>query len=177
MMGKLEGKKVLMFVEDYFEDLELFYPKIFLKGEGAEVIVAGKEKDQLYHGKNGLKIKPDKSLDEVDEKDFDGLVIPGGYCPDKLRRIDKVLQLTRDFDKAGKLIAHICHAGWVPVSAGIMKGRKSTSFFAIKDDLINAGADWVDEPIVIEKNLVSSRGPDDLPQFCNGIAEVLTNKN
>jgi protease I len=173
-MGKLDGKKVLIFVEDYFEDLELFYPKIFLKGEGAEVIVAGKEKGKSYKGKNGLTINPDSSLDEVNEKDYDGVVIPGGYCPDKLRRIDKVLQLTKSFDKAGKMVAHICHAGWVPISAGIMKGRKSTSFFAIKDDMINAGVEWEDKALVIDKNLVSSRSPDDLPQFCSGMVEVLT---
>lgn len=172
-MGKLEGKKILMFAEEYHEDLELWYPKIFLKGEGAEVVVAGKDKNKTYSGKNGLKIKPDAALEEVNEKDFDGLVIPGGYGPDKLRRIDKVLQLTRDFDKAGKMIAHICHAGWVPISAGIMKGRKSTSYFAIKDDMINAGVEWVDEPLVIDKNMVSSRSPDDLPQFCSGIVQVL----
>ncbi len=173
-MGKLDGKKILVFVEDYFEDLELFYPKIFLKGEGADIVVAGKDKDKSYHGKNGLTISPDKSLDEINVTDFDGVVIPGGYCPDKLRRIDKVLDLVKGFDDSGKMVAHICHAGWVPISAGIMNGRKSTSFFAIKDDMINAGVNWVDEALVIDKNLVSSRSPDDLPRFCNGMVEVLT---
>lgn len=173
-MAKLDGKKILIFVEDYFEDLELFYPMIFLKGEGAEVVVAGNEKGKSYHGKNGLKIKPDASLDEISEINFDGVVIPGGYCPDRLRRIDKVLQLVKAFDKSGKMVAHICHAGWVPISAGIMKGRKSTSYIAIKDDMINAGVNWVDEPLVIDNNLVSSRSPDDLPHFCRGIVEVIS---
>lgn len=173
-MAKLNGKKILMFVEDYFEDLELFYPKIFLKGEDAEVVVAGKDKSKSYKGKNGLQIKPDASLNEVKAENFSGLVIPGGYCPDRLRRIDSVLQLTKDFDKAGKMVAFICHAGWVPISAGIIRGRKATSYHAIKDDMINAGCEWVNKSLVIDNNFVSSRSPDDLPDFCRGIVEVLS---
>lgn len=175
-MSNLNGKKILMFVDDYYEDLELWYPKIFLNGEGAEVTVAASDKNSTYSGKHGLKIKPDTSFDEVSEKDFDGLIIPGGFAPDKLRRSEKVLQLTKDFFKSGKLVAHICHAGWVPISAGIMKGMKSTSTSAIKDDMINAGTDWVDEALVVDKNMVSSRNPGDLPQFCSGIVKVLAGR-
>ena len=103
-----------------------------------------------------------------------GLVLAGGFAPDKLRRDAKVLELTRQIHETGKLIAHICHAGWIPISAGIMKGYQCTSTPGIKDDLINAGAEWLDEPLVIDRNMVSSRRPDDLPQFCRGIMKVLT---
>lgn len=175
-MDKLKGKKILMFVDDVYEDLELWYPKLYLTGEGAKVVVAGPEAKKIYRGKNGYPCKSDIDLDSVEEKQFDGLVIPGGFAPDKLRRIPKVLKLTKSFHRAGKLIAHICHAGWIPISAGIVKGFKCTSTPGIKDDLINAGANWVDEPLVVDRNMVSSRKPDDLPLFCQGIVAVMTAK-
>ena len=171
---RLDGKRILMFVDGIYEDLELWYPKIFLAGEGADVVVAGMEKEKVYSGKHGYPCKSDAAIDEMNEKDFDGLVIPGGFAPDKLRRIPKVLELTKQFYKSNKLVAHICHAGWIPISAGIMKGFNCTSTPGIKDDLINAGAEWVDEPLVIDRNMVSSRRPDDLHLFCGGIVKVLT---
>lgn len=173
-MGKLDGKRILMFVDDIYEDLELWYPKLRLTEEGAEVVVAGPEAGKVYRGKNGYPCKSDAALADMDEKDFDGLVIPGGFAPDKLRRDPKVLKLTRQFHERGKLVAHICHAGWIPISAKIVKGFKCTSTPGIKDDLENAGAIWVDEPLVIDRNQVSSRRPDDLPEFCKGIIRVLT---
>lgn len=173
-MGKLTGKKILMFVDDTYEDLELWYPKLRLIEEGAQVIVAGPEGNKIYKGKNGYPCKSDVSYNDIEEKDFDGLVIPGGFAPDKLRRVAKVLDLTKQFNDNHKLVAHICHAGWIPISAKIMKGYKCTSTPGIKDDIENAGAIWVDEPIVIDRNMVSSRKPDDLPMFCKGIIEVMT---
>ena len=172
-MKDLRGKRILMFVEDIYEDLELWYPRLRLIEEGMEVVVAGPKAGQGYEGKNGYPCKADAAIAEMDEKKFDGLVIPGGFMPDKLRRDEKVKQLTRDFHKAGKLVAHVCHGGWIPISAGIIRGFRCTSTPGIKDDMINAGGLWVDEPLVIDRNQVSSRRPDDLPQFCKGILQVM----
>jgi protease I len=173
-MKKLEGKKILMFVDDVYEDLELWYPKLRLMEEGAVVVIAGPEANKVYAGKHGYPCKSDASYNDVEEKDFDGLVIPGGFAPDKLRRVLKVLQLTKQFKDSRKLVAHICHAGWITISAKIMNGYKCTSTPGIKDDIENAGATWIDKPVVIDRNMVSSRRPDDLPDFCIGIIEVLT---
>ena len=173
-MSRLQGKRILMFVDNNYEDLELWYPKLFLKGEGAQVVVAGPEADKVYQGKHSYPCKSDAAISDVQEKNFDGLVIPGGFAPDQLRRDLKVMELTRQFHQSKKLIAHICHAGWIPISAGIMKGFKCTSTPGIKDDLVNAGATWVDEALVIDRHMVSSRKPDDLPQFCDGIVQILT---
>jgi protease I len=176
-MNGLKGKRILMFVDDVYEDLELWYPKLRLIEEGAGVVVAGPEADKIYKGKNGYPCKSDVSYNEVEEKDFNGLVIPGGFAPDKLRRVKKVLELTKQFNDSGKLVAHICHAGWVTISAKIMKGYKCTSTPGIKDDIENAGAVWIDAPVVIDRNMVSSRKPDDLPEFCKGIIEVLMKRD
>ena len=173
-MNRLDGKKILMFVDDIYEDLELWYPKLRLIEEGASVTVAGPKANKVYQGKHGYPAKSDVSYNDVEEKEFDGLVIPGGFAPDKLRRVPKVLELTKQFNDAKKLVAHICHAGWIPISAKIVKGYKCTSTPGIKDDLINAGATWIDEPLVIDRNMVTSRRPDDLPMFCKGIIEVLS---
>ena len=166
--------KFLFFVDNIYEDLELWYPKIRLIEAGAEVIVAGPKAGTLYAGKHGYPCTSDAAIQEMQEKDFTGLIIPGGFSPDKLRRMDKVKELTREFMTSGKLVAHICHGGWIPASAGICKGFKMTASPGIKDDLINAGAIWVeDEPVVIDRNMVSSRSPDDLPWFMKGIFKFL----
>ena len=175
-MSELNGKRILMFVEDVYEDLELWYPKLRLIEAGAEVFVAGPEAGKIYTGKHGYPCKSDLAIEFLRADAFDGLVIPGGFAPDKLRRMPKILELTRQIHASGKLVAHICHAGWIPISAGIMKGYKCTSTPGIKDDLINAGAIWEDAPVVIDRNMVSSRRPDDLPDFCRGILEVLTRR-
>ena len=154
--------KILNLVHENFEDIELWYPTIRMKEEGAEVHLAGLQKDEVYKGKHGVPAKVDVSFDSVNIDDYGGLLIPGGWAPDKLRRIDKVLQIVKEFDDKKKPIGIICHAGWVPISAGIMKDRKATSVSAIKDDLINAGTEWVDEPVVVNDNLVSSRTPADI---------------
>ncbi|MEX0929158.1 MAG: type 1 glutamine amidotransferase domain-containing protein [Balneolales bacterium] len=173
-MNELKNKRILLFVADLFEDMELMYPKIRLKEAGAEVVVAGEEEGTSYKGKHGHPCTANASLVNIRSKDFDALVIPGGFAPDKLRRDKKVLDITRTFHETNKPIAYICHAGWVPVSAGIVKGFRVTSTRAIKDDLVNAGADWVDEPLVIDRNHITSRNPDDLPQFCQGIIQTMS---
>jgi protease I len=168
----LKGKTVLFFAGPLYEDLELWYPKIRLEEEGAGTLVAGTGK-KTYQGKRGYPITVDTSVDEITAAEFDGLVIPGGYAPDIMRRSQKLLQLTREIYQAGKPVAFICHAGWVPISAGIVKGKRGTSVGAIKDDLVNAGLLWEDSPVVVDGNLISSRTPADLPQFCKAIIAAL----
>jgi protease I len=167
------ARRVLILVEQAYEDLELWYPKIRLMEEGMRVVVAGPE-EVRYTGKHGYPCTPDRTLDQVRAEDFDALVIPGGWAPDKLRRLPAVLELVRAFDRAQKPIAMICHAGWVPVSAKILKGRKVTGVSAIRDDLENAGADFVDQSVVVDRNLISSRTPADLPDFCRALIAALT---
>jgi protease I len=169
----MEKHKILMFVGDLYEDLELQYPKYRLLEEGATVLIAGRERKEMYKGKHGYPCQSDISFDEVNVNDFHALIIPGGYAPDKLRRIPKVLEITRRFHEQEKLIAFICHAGWIPISAKIIKGIKCTSVDAIKDDMVNAGANWVDEPVVIDHHFISSRTPADLPRFCPAIIQHL----
>ncbi len=170
---KLKGKRILIFVEDLVEEVELLYPKYRLIEEGAEVKIAGPEV-KVFKGKNGYPIKSDLSFDEVNVENFDALVIPGGYAPDRIRRNKTALELTKKFYELGKVVAFICHAGWVPISAGILKGKKVTGFFSIKDDLVNAGAEFVDNEVVVDGNLISSRNPDDLPAFCKAIISALS---
>ena len=172
-MAIASGKRVLIFVDDVYEDLELWYPKLRLEEAGAEVVVAGPQADKTYAGKHSYPCVSDAAIADMNADAFDGLVIPGGFAPDKLRRDPKVLELTRQIHEAGKLMAHICHAGWIPISANIMRGYRCTSTPGIKDDLVNAGAEWVDEPLVIDRNQVSSRRPPDLPDFMRGVLQVL----
>lgn len=171
-MKNLEGKNVLFFVEDSYEDLELWYPKIRLEEEGVGTTIAGPEV-KMFKGKNGYPCKADVSIDSLAADRFDGLVIPGGFAPDKLRRYPKILELTRTMFQQGKPIAFICHAGWVPISAKILKGKNVTGVSAIKDDLENAGAIYHDQSVVVDGNLISSRTPKDLPDFVLAIIEAL----
>lgn len=166
-------RSILFFVHDIYEDLELWYPKIRLEEAGFKTIVAGPEKQATHLGKHGYPCKADISFDAADPQTFAGLVIPGGYAPDKMRRIPKALDIVKQMNEKKKLIAFICHAGWVPISAKILKGRHLTGFSAIKDDLENAGAIYADKPVVVDGNLVTSRTPADLPFFCKAILEVL----
>lgn len=169
----LSGKRILIFVGEVYEDLELWYPKLRLIEAGAEVVLAGPEAEQEYAGKNGYPCTSDVAIAQVDADNFDGLVIPGGFMPDKLRRDPNVLELVRQFDAAGKLVAAVCHGGWIPISAGVYRDVRVTGSPGIKDDLINAGAIWEDKPLVVDRHFVSSRKPDDLPEFCRGILSVL----
>lgn len=165
-------KKILSFVADLFDDKELFYPAIRMKEEGYTVEFAGPEAAE-YTGKAGLKQKADLSFKDIKVEEYDGLLIPGGYSPDKVRVHEAALQAVRQFNDAGKPIAMICHAGWVGASAGILRDRKMTSTRAIKDDLMNAGANWVDEAPVVDGNLVTGRNPDDLHVYMKAFIEVL----
>lgn len=166
-------KKVLAFVDDIYEDLELWYPKLRLEEEGIKVVVAGPQSSVVYKGKHGYPCKTDADLADVDASQFDGLLVPGGFAPDKLRRDKNVLGLTRDFHAANKPIAFICHAGWILISAGILNGRKATSTVGIKDDMANAGAEWIDQALVVDGNLISSRTPIDLPVFAKAFVDAV----
>ena len=170
----LSNRRILIFTAPVYEDLELWYPKIRLEEEGAEVIVAGLDRETV-HGKHGYPCTPDTTVEQVNANEFDGLVIPGGFAPDKLRRSPKVLALTKEIFDAGKPVAFICHAGWVPISARIVRGRRGTSVGAIRDDLENAGLLWEDSPVVVDGNLISSRTPADLPQFMRAMISALVN--
>ena len=165
-------KRVLQLVSNDFEDLELWCPVMRLREEGVQVDLVA-EKPGLYHGKYGVPCEVGMSFNDVNAKDYDGILVPGGWAPDKLRRFKKVLELVSEMDKAGKLIGQICHAGWVLASANVLKGRKVTSTPGIKDDMANAGATWLDEPCMVDKNIVSARRPPDIPQYMKALVEVL----
>ena len=176
MMGDstpLQGKHLLIFVGDLYEDLELWYPKLRMQEAGAQVTVAGLKAGETYKGKSGYPCVSDMAIVEMRATDFDGVIIPGGYMPDKLRRDPRVLQLVRDFAASGKLIAAICHGGWIPISAQVYRGVKVTGSMGIKDDLVHGGAVWQDAAVVVDRHFVSSRKPDDLPDFSRGILQVL----
>jgi protease I len=170
----LARHRLLMLVDDVYEDLELWYPRLRLREAGAHVVVAGPLADHVYHGKHSYPCRSDAAIAEMEAADFHGLVIPGGFMPDKLRRDAKVLRLVREFATAGKLVAAICHGGWIPISAGVYRGVRVTGSPGIKDDLTNSGALWEDAPVVVDRQFVSSRKPDDLPDFCRAMIEVLT---
>jgi protease I len=169
----LKGKKVIILIEEMFNVFEFWYPFYRLKEEGAEVTVIGSGSAEVYTGKPGTQAKADASADQVASENFDGIIIPGGYAPDMMRRYPSMVKLVKDFFNADKPVAAICHAGWMLASAGILSGRKVTSFFAIKDDLINAGAKWVDQEVVVDGNLITSRTPDDLPAFMKAVIQLL----
>lgn len=171
----VEGKKVALFVADEYEDLEAWYPYLRLKEAGVEVTIIGSDnvEGDVVESKHGYPIKIDKKAAEVDSKNFDGVIIPGGWAPDKLRRCNNTLDFVRDMYENGKLIASICHGGWVLASADVVEGKTLTSTTAIRDDLINAGAVWVDEEVVVDEKLVTSRSPKDLPAFLKEILQEL----
>jgi protease I len=164
-------------VDDVYEDLELWYPKLRLEEEGWRVVVAGPQAAKTCAGKHGYPCRADVAFADLRAADFDALLVPGGFAPDKIRRDERVLGLVRDMDAAGKLIGFICHAGWVLISAGILRGRRATSTVGIRDDMRNAGALWVDEPLVVDGNLVSARTPADLPVFARGMVDWLRARN
>lgn len=166
-------QKVVIFAANHYEDLELHYPRLRLIEAGKEAVVAADKKGESYKSKHGYECKATASFDEISVNDFSGVIIPGGYAPDILRTIPKAIDLVRQFHEQNKMIAFICHAGWVPISAKVLKGVKCTSYHAIKDDVINAGAQWVDEEVVVDRHFISSRRPDDLPKFCAAILKFL----
>ena len=169
----LSGKRVAILVEQDYQDLEVWYPLLRLREAGAEVITIGSGTSDIYKGKNGYPIKVDTSIANVKSGDFDAVVIPGGWAPDFLRRHSAIVSFVRDMNKEGKVVASICHGGWLLASADIIKGKTLTSFFAIKDDLVHAGAKFVDKEVVVDGNLITSRKPEDLPAFCREIIKLL----
>jgi protease I len=170
----LENKKIAIFIEDMFNVFEFWYPYYRLKEAGAEVVVVGSGRAEIFTGKPATECRADVSAADVSADDYDGLVIPGGYAPDLMRRHTSMVDLVKNMHQQNKLVAAICHAGWMLASADILQGKNVTSFFAIKDDLVHAGANWVDQEVVVDGNLVTSRTPDDLPAFMKAIIEILT---
>ena len=166
------GKKILAFVDENYEDLELLYPVLRLREAGYEVVVAGDEAGKLFHGKHGYPVKSDADFRKINPDDFDGVVVPGGGAPDRLRRHKEVSEILRNLDARGRTIATICHAGHVLVTADLLKGRKITSFYSIRPEMEFAGGIWSDESVVVDRNFVSSRTPADLPDF---MREVVRN--
>jgi protease I len=171
---ELRGKRIAIFVDQIYQDLEVWYPYLRLQEAGADVITVGAKGGETYHGKYGYPIVADRSYDQVRAADLDGVVVPGGYAPDHIRRHAAANKLVKDLDAQGKLVAAICHGAWVLCSAGMLKGRRATCFFAIKDDVVNAGARYEDAEVLVDGNLVTSRKPEDLPAFCREIVRVLT---
>lgn len=170
------GKRIIALISEAFEDLELWYPVHRLREEGCIVDVVGEEAGKTYHGKYGVPCVSDYSFEDIDPNDYDGILVPGGWAPDKLRRFPVVLNMVRAMNDAQKPIGQICHAGWVLISAGILEGKKVTSTPGIKDDMTNAGAQWLDEASVIDGNIISARRPPDLPAYMKDYIKVLFGK-
>ncbi len=168
------AKRIVILVENQYQDLEVWYPLLRLKEEGIEVIAAGTGSADSYKGKYGYPITVDCNIKDINPSDVDGVIVPGGWAPDFLRRYESVSKLVKGMDDAGKIIASICHGASVLVSAGILKGRTVTCFLAVKDDVVCAGAKYVDEEVVVDNNIITSRTPDDLPAFCRKIIELLS---
>jgi protease I len=171
---ELIGKRVAILVDNIYQEMELWYPLYRLREAGVAVTTVGATAGQTYTSKLGYPCVADKSYDQVSADDFDGVIVPGGYAPDHMRRHARCIQLVADANSQGKLVGAICHAAWVLCSArGLLQGRTATSFFAIKDDLVNAGTNWIDAEVVVDGNLVTSRKPDDLPAFMRACLDVL----
>ncbi len=165
--------KVAILVEEQYQVLEVWYPYFRLREAGIDTVLVGTGRKKEYPSKEGYPAPEEMSIKDAKIKDFEGVVIPGGFAPDFLRRHEDINKFVADMFNNGKLVASICHGGWVLVSAGILKGKKATSFSAIKDDMINAGAAFIDKEVVSDGKLVTSRNPYDLPAFCREILNKL----
>jgi protease I len=172
----LEGLNVAILAENQYEDHELWYPYYRLKEEGANVRIVGSGSSEVYKSKHGYEVKVDAKVDDVRGEQFDAVLVPGGWAPDYLRRYPKVIQFVREANREGKLIGAVCHGSSLLISAGILEGRTMTCFRSIKDDVINAGANYVDREVVIDGNLITSREPIDLPAFCRALIGLLSSR-
>ena len=172
-MGRLSGRRVAILVEEMYQDLEVWYPYYRLKEEGAEVRLVGTGSAAEYRGKYGYPAKVDAVAGAVSGRDFDCVVIPGGFAPDFLRRCPAAMEFIRQAWEAGRVVAPICHGAWAAISAGVVRGKRMTCFSAIKDDVVNAGAIYSDAEVVVDGRLISSRKPDDLPAFTLAIIEAV----
>lgn len=164
--------KILTLIEDHFNELEFFYPYYRVQEDGHEIIVAGSNKDN-FKGKDGMNFKKDLSFEEVNVNEFDALLIPGGYAPDQMRKSKAAIDLVGKFNEQNKPIGMICHAAWLGISAGIVKGKTLTSTPVIKDDVVNAGGNWVDQVPVVDHNLVTAQAPKDLPAYTKAFLDLL----
>src|SRR6202790_1533939 len=170
---ELQGKRAVVLVEQQYQEMEVWYPVYRLREAGCKVTLVGPEAGQNYPSKLGYPAKSDRAARDVSANDFDLLVIPGGYAPDHMRRCEAMIRLTSTMAEQGKIVAAICHGPWVLCSTQALKGRKETCFMSIKDDVINAGGKYVDEEVVRDGNLVTSRKPDDLPAFMQTVIQAV----
>lgn len=161
----LKGKRIAVLVEQQYQEMEVWYPVYRLREAGCTVTLVGPEADKTYPSKLGYPAKSDKAAQDVSANDFDGVIVPGGFAPDYIRRSKEMLRLVQTIADQGKVIASICHGPWVLCSTSVLKGKKATCFFAIKDDVTNAGATYTDAEVVVDGKLITSRKPDDLPAF------------
>ena len=169
----LKGKRIAILAENMYQEMELWVPYYRMKEEGAEVKVVGAGGAKQYTSKHGYPVNVDAQADSLNAMELDAVIVPGGYAPDMMRRHDGMVRLVREAARNGKVVAAICHAGWMLASADVIKGKKVTSFFSIKDDMVHAGGQWVDQEVVVDGNLITSRKPDDLPAFCREIVKSL----
>jgi protease I len=173
MSLRLAGRRVAVLVAEEFEDLELWVPVMRLREEGASVVLVGKEAGKIYRGKQGVAATSDAAAANVDAATLDAVVVPGGWAPDKLRRYPEVTALVRTLHDRGRVVGFICHAGWVAISAGLVDGRRATGSVGIRDDLVNAGATWVDEPAFRDGTQVWGRVVEDIPDFCRELVAAI----
>ena len=170
---RLEDYKVISLVNHEFDDLELWYPVLRLREEGAQVDLVGPKANETYVGKDGVPVESDYAFGDINPEEYDAVIIPGGWAPDKIRRFQEVLDIVNHMNDNNKVIGQICHAGWVTISADILEGKTVTSTPGIKDDMMNAGATWVNEAVVTDGHLVSSRRPPDLPEYLPELIKVM----
>ena len=173
---RLQGKRIALLAENMYQEMELWVPYYRLKEEGADVKIVGHSGATSYASKNGYPVPVDVQAESVHAVEFDAVVVPGGFAPDMMRRSAAMVQLVREAHQQGKTVATICHAGWMLASAGVAKGKTVTSWYSVKDDLVNAGATWVDKEVVVDGNLITARKPDDIPAFCREIVNALAKR-